>query len=350
MSWLYRYSIRRPKTIVGIAVLITLAIAPGILRLKLRTEGHALVPTDDEQVIFDRKIRDEFGVEDPLVVVIRADHDPHGIFNPRTVKLIQDLTAEFKTLDGVRPINVSSLDTESNYRVRTGTLKFRTLLEPLPQTRAQLDTLRADIRDIRLYDGTVIAFDDGAAAILVGVPAGVRRVEFYNRIQEIIAGLGQVPERIQVIGAPVAEALLGTHILGDLGVPEAVLGHRVGRPGDIAWHFPKSLYKLRRSVGQHIGLVPIAIGTMMIVFVVSFRSITAAVLPMVEVGACLLVVFGLMGWFDVPVYLTIAVLPVILTAIGVADEVHIFSRYTRELRERPEQEHADSLTTAMREM
>jgi len=36
-----------------------------------------------------------------------------------------------------------------------------------------------------------------------------------------------------------------------------------------------------------------------------------------------------MGWAGVPVYLTIAVLPVILTTIGLADEIHVFWHYQR---------------------
>ena len=349
MDWLYSYSIRRPKTVVVLAFLVTLAIAPGALRLRIRTDGHALVPADAEQVIFDRAIRDEFGVEDPVVVLIRSA-DPHGIFTRHTVELIHGLTDALRNIPGVRPSDVSSLDTEHNYRVRTGSLKFRTFLEPMPTTRQQLDVLREDIRDIQLYDGTVIAFDDGAAAILVGVPADMQRTEFYTRVQQIVAGLGNTPERIDVLGAPVAEALLGTHILEDLGVPEVVLGQRLAWDEDVGWRIPESLYELRVMLGRQVGLVPVTIGIMMVVFVLCFRSVTAALLPMMEVGACLVVVFGLMGWFNVPVYLTIAVLPVILTAIGVADEIHVFNRYARELRERPERGHLDALRTAMTEM
>jgi predicted RND superfamily exporter protein len=48
-----------------------------------------------------------------------------------------------------------------------------------------------------------------------------------------------------------------------------------------------------------------------------------------------------MGWLGVPIYLTIAVLPVILTAIGVADEIHIFSRYADLLRDHTSRDDAD---------
>ncbi len=348
MRWLYRYAIWHPKTVMVIAVLVTLAIAPGILRLKIRTDGHALVPAEAKPVVFDRAVRDEFGVEDPIVVMIRAD-DPHGVFNADTVKLIKSLTQEFKKIAGVRPSDVTSLDTEHNYRVWQGTLKFRTFLDPLPQTRAELDALRADLRDIKLYDGTIIGFDDHYASILVGVPAQMGRADLYTRMQDIIAGLGEIPEEIHVIGAPVAEALLGTHILEDLGVPDVVLGHRLGRD-DVAWRFPRSLYELRRLVARRVGLAPAAIGIMMLVFLVSFRRPMAAIMPLLEVLACLIAVFGLMGWLGVPVYLTIAVLPVILTVSGVQDEIHLFNRCVRELREHPEQDRRRSILTALDEM
>ena len=50
-------------------------------------------------------------------------------------------------------------------------------------------------------------------------------------------------------------------------------------------------------------------------------------LPMAEVGACLVFTLGWMGWFEVPVYLTIAVMPVLLISMAVTDEIHVYSRY-----------------------
>ena len=46
---LSRCAVRHPKRLLFVAALVTLAAAPGILRLKLRTDGHALVsPTAPE--------------------------------------------------------------------------------------------------------------------------------------------------------------------------------------------------------------------------------------------------------------------------------------------------------------
>ncbi len=159
-----------------LAALITLAAAPGILRLKLRTDGHALVSPTAPEVVTDAKIRAHFGIRDQIVVLIQpATND---IFNPATLQRVRDLTAEFKKIPGVGPADVVSLATEPNFRLRPGTLIHQTLLEPPLQTSAELGQLRDDLRRIELYTGTFVSADGKSTVILVGVPEGVERAQF----------------------------------------------------------------------------------------------------------------------------------------------------------------------------
>ena len=65
----------------------------------------------------------------------------------------------------------------------------------------------------------------------------------------------------------------------------------------------------------------------------------ATLLPLPGLAATILFVFGLMGWFGVPVYLTIAVMPVLLTATSVTNDIYVFSRYFSLLRENPGRNH-----------
>ena len=53
----------------------------------------------------------------------------------------------------------------------------------------------------------------------------------------------------------------------------------------------------------------------------------------------MLFVFGLMGWCDVPLYLTTAVMPVLLTVISVTNDIYLFNRYFNLLREKPGHDH-----------
>src|SRR5438046_545127 len=135
---LAHFAIRRPKLALGIAALVTLAFLPGLPRLKLRTDGHALVSPTAPEVIYDKSVRDDFGIEDQIVVVIRSSH-PDGIFNVNTINLIRDLTKKFQQMPGINPSNVTSLATESSFRMRAGTLIRQTMLDTPLQPKTELD-------------------------------------------------------------------------------------------------------------------------------------------------------------------------------------------------------------------
>ena len=66
------HAIRHPARVLVITALITLAAAPGMLRLTLRTDGQALVSPTAPEVLADKAVRDHFGIHDQLVVLIRS--------------------------------------------------------------------------------------------------------------------------------------------------------------------------------------------------------------------------------------------------------------------------------------
>src|SRR5262249_36036701 len=113
---------------------------------------------------------------------------------------------------------------------------------------------------------------------------------------------------------------------------------------------PRNLHDLRTLIASRLGLVPVAILVMMLIFLASFRSILAMLVPLPGLGAALLAVFGLMGWVGTPVYLTIAVMPVLLTATGVTNDIYLFSRYFTLLRERVGAPHIQTLRETFQTM
>lgn len=326
-----------PKLTLLMACLVPLLTVPGLWRLQLRTDGHALVSPEAPETIYDQAVRSKFGVRDQIVILIRTSH-PDGIFNTNTIRLVRQLTAELARLPDVNATNITSLATESSFRLRPGTLNRQTLLEPPMVTREELLQLRDDLRRIQLYTGTIVAFDEQSTCILLGAPGVGDRTRAHKQILDLIAGLGETTDEIHVTGAPVAESLLGIHILEDLGLPKALLGTTTWAQNEAAADTGAGgLTQLRQNISRSVGLVPIAIGIMLLVFLLAFRNPLTALLPMPEVGAAIVFAFGLMGYFGVPIYLTIAVMPVLLTAMCVTDEIHIFSRFFALQRERPDE-------------
>jgi predicted RND superfamily exporter protein len=341
LSLISKAAIRHPRSALLAAALVTLAAVPGLRDLRLRTDGHALVSPDAPEVVYDKSIRGQFNLEDQIVVLIGTEGED-GIFNPGTLQLVRELTAELMRLPGVNPSNVMSLATEPSFHMRPGSLIHQTLLEPPLKTKAELEELREDLRRIELYNGTLVSTDSKSTCILVGTPEDCDRAALYRQVLGAIGKRPASAEKLSVTGAPVAEALLGVHILEDLGVPKALLASGgAGGETPMSWKFPRNLYDMRLLIARGVGLVPVAVVVMVLVFLAAFRNLVATLIPLPGVAAGLLFTFGMMGWCGVPVYLTTAVIPVLLTVISVTNDIYLFSRYFGLLRERPKANHIE---------
>jgi len=339
MLWLTLFAQRRPRIALLVAGMTTLVVGAGVLRLDLNMDGRALTPSNRSELRIDREIRDRFDFRDSIALLVRTDH-PNGVYNAETVALLRSLTEALIDLDGVEERHVVSLATESNFRHREGSLKLQRMLESELRSELALARLREDARRIGFYHGRLISFDEKAAAIYVGTPPEADREAFYRRVLAVVAAQDPGRDTISAIGAPVAEMLLGRHILEDLGAPNwmltPILETKAGGGSPRAW--------LRA-----LGLVPLAILIMAAVFFWAYRRLAAALMPLLEAGAALLFTLGLMGWAGAPFYLTMAVMPIILTAMGVTDEIHIFHRYAG-LAARPGADASAAVASAMVEM
>jgi len=324
-SWLNRLaeaSMARPRRAIAAMTFVTLAMAPGLLRLQLRTDGHALMPVDDPEILFDAEVREHFHLRDPIVVLVETTR-PEGIYNPDTMRRVRDLSAALARLPGVGPDEVMSLATEHRDRVYPGTLNFRPYLDPLPDSPQLLETLRGDVDAAAILKGTLVSADGKAVSILVGAPnssakqANADRTDLYRAILRTVKPFASATDRIVVAGAPVAESLLGTHILQDLTL-----------------------------------LVPLALVVIALACWWGCRRLWSLPVVLPKMGSSLIWTFGLMGWLGVPVYLTTAVLPVVLITAFLADELHLLWHYQQILAQRPpgETDHMPALHRAVAEM
>jgi uncharacterized protein len=279
----------------GWALALALAL-PGIARLELRTDGRTLVPPRAPAILIDNEVRRTFGLRDQLLVLVETTH-PDGIYNPESLHRLAALTESLAALPGVGRDNVRSLATERGSRYDVARKDFLPLLEPFPASPARLAELRDEVAWLDLPVGLLVAQDGSAATVVVGVPpqetpAGGDRYELWRQVDAQARRIADESHRVAVVGAPAAEALLGRHILTDLRF-----------------------------------LVPAALALVAMLLYLGSRRLAMVALGLGKVGVCLSILFGAMGWVGEPVFLTTAVLPVILVAVGLADEIHLLSRY-----------------------
>jgi predicted RND superfamily exporter protein len=295
-SRFFELSIDRPRSVLLAAFLLTLLALPGLFRLELRTDGHALVPPDSPTVRWDQTVRQRFGLRDPIVVLIDT-HRPGGIYDLKILRMVTDLSREIAAIPEIGPRYVQSLATEHRDRVYPGTLDFRPFLDPLPTTPELMETLRSDVDAPQILDGTLVSKDRRAVSIFVGVlPIDPKkpydRAELYRKVEAKTRPFRGPGHTIEVVGAPVAESLLGDHILEDLKL-----------------------------------LLPLSLAIIALVLWWGTRRLWAVAISFLKILMCLTWTFGLMGWVGSPIYLTTAVLPVILVTVGLAYEIHFLWHY-----------------------
>jgi len=313
---LYGGAIDYPRLTLAAAALVLCAFLPGLARLELETGGRHLTPSSAPEVVASDALNARYGVGDQLVVVVE-DEGAQGIYRPETLRLLAELTSALESLPGIGAGRVRSLADEKSDRVYPGTLDFRPWLDPFPEDAGGFERLRRDVEEFAVYDGALVSRDHpaSAAAILVEVERSADRDELARRAEALLDVPLPSGVRTHLVGAPVAESRLGRHLLEDL-----------------------------------VLLVPLSLALLALVFWLAFRSLPAVALPLLEVGPCLLMTFGLAGWLGVPVYLTMTIIPVILVAVGVADELHLFTAFERRRREVPGEGAAASARAAFDEL
>lgn len=289
-------ALRWPRRTIAMVLGLVLAVAPGVLWLQIQTDGRLLVPEHDPAVQVDREVAHHFGLRDPIVVLLDTAR-PDGIYDQDFLRRITELTLALQSLPGVGAGHVVSMATEPSDRFASNSFTPRRLLDPLPDTPESMARLRRDLDTIGILDGTLVAADRSAATLLVGIAPGVERAALVQEVERVADGYADAKTTVHVVGAPVAEALLGLHILQDLAL-----------------------------------LVPLSVLLIAGVVFGFCRRRAAVLLAMGKIGACLMFVIGLMGLTGSPVYLTTAILPVMLVTLGLADEIHVLAHYQLRLR------------------
>lgn len=313
MDRFHGFVLSRPRTVLALILLGWLALLLGLTRLEIATDGRALVSPEAPAVGIARAIDNEFGVGDELVLVVES-RDTRGIWNTATLRRLCDLARGLALVDGVDAKSIQSLATERGDRVLPGTLETIPWFEPWPETPEQLAALRTRIERVDLYRGTLISVESPArsASIVFRLESTTDRRAGCAVVQAWLATQAVPESDVYLVGAALAESRLGDHLLDDLA-----------------------------------RLVPGALLLMGAVLLARFRSPWAALLPLMGVGFVLTATFGLIGLAGARIYLTLLVLPVVLTVVGVADAIHLLDDYFGRVAANPRSNRKELLRETM---
>jgi len=312
MRWLAHSAVRRPVYWLLGGILVTLCLAAGIPKLELKTNGAALYPEDN--AVIERSEADRLRFGEPRHIVVLAGCSASGcLATPEGFRFLHRVQIELESLSAVRGDDVQSVASLLRVEQQGESLRLDRYLDRIPEDRAAFRDLLATIRAHPLTDGLLLSPDARLASFLVPLaehrPVGelVAELESWRDLFDT----DQFDEGfdLRLTGPELAEATLGESVLRDLSV-----------------------------------LVPIMLVVVSILLYLTVGSGAGVMIPMVEAGTVLLWTFGMMGWLGIPVTLVTTILPVVLMAMAITDEIHLLERIGAQ---EPSLSRAEAVLTAL---
>lgn len=247
---------------------------------------------DDPNLVAYHDFLERFGADEFAVISLEADN----VFTPEMLAYVDRLTRDADQLPYAH--RVQSL---TNVKVFGGCrkkLSFTPFVEHLPETQADADALRRRAMEIELLKGTLMSADGKVAAVLIEMSPEANNVEKKQQFMSRLRAL--VPE----------------------GLPAGVTTRYAGSPAlDDAF--------FRYSYEDMEVLLPGCILLVLVITLLLYRSLGAALLSLAVVMVAVVWTFGAMGLFGLKVNVITSLIMALILTVGVADTIHVLSEYRR---------------------
>jgi len=300
MKWLdsaadacIEWAIDHPKIIVIVAAGITVVLASFITLLRVDVDFSNYLNRRDPAVIAADEANDRFGSQ--LRVIVSLEN-PNGVFNEDTLVLAETLESAFEALplveDMAGPLSATVIrGTESAIEVRSAAPRGEA-----PRSSAEIDAYRELVmNDATLRDYVISSTGTALAFVLQPIP-DVEMVPFALGIEAVVRAHEREGIRFTIAGLPYVNLTL------------------------------------QRSMRRDLQLfLPMVIGVIVGVLYASFRWKWGVLIPFAVVVLSVAWTLGIMAITGVAITVLSFILPVLLMAIGIADGIHVLSRYRESL-------------------
>ncbi len=291
MLQLARAALARPLVVLAVLAIATAAAARGLFRLELRTDGEAIYPQGDPAVERTRADRRDFLEADQIVLLVTTRRGGARLDSPAGCRFLLRLQHTLARFPGVELAGVRSAVTLIDPPAPLAPLRIRTFFEEWSGGEAPLGDVLARMRRLPVTGGLFLAADGTAAAFYVPVGYRTTRTALLADLRRFLATRAGAPFAMRLTGPVAAEVDLGEEVVRDL-----------------------------------VRLVPVMVAAIALLLALCLRTVAGVLIPLAQVLATLVWTLGLMGWAGVPVTLVTTVLPVLLMAMAMTDEIYLLER------------------------
>jgi predicted RND superfamily exporter protein len=294
-SWrFFSKFLNSPLILIILPLILFIAAASFIPTIVKDTRGDAFLSPENPALLYRERVRDQFGLNDPVVVAIKAD-----IYTPEVLQLLSDLTSTIQDIENVKEDKVFSLATEKNMSGDDGSLIVEDFLDPQPTTIDEALLVKSSIQNFPLYNGSIVSKHGDVALIIAELWNQDISNETYKQVNDLAAA-----------------EVIKFNKLNTTNIESYVAGE-----GAIAGYLGEYIDNDMKILNPIAGLIIFTI------VVICFSTITSGLLALMMIATTVLSTIGIMAASGVSFYVITNALPVILIGIAVADTIHILGHY-----------------------
>ncbi len=279
---------RLPIVIVTLGLTIWLGFR--IKDLNMDSDILNSLPEDDSIAVTYKNIGSKFGGNSMGMVILKTD----DVFTTKVLEDIKKVTDTLSVMPGIS--TVTSLTNVIEIKGGDFGIEVGHLLDEyeLPQTRAELDSLRRRVMAKDMYRGNIVSSDGTSTIVMFTLLDGADKQKVAQAVKNKITAMN-LPEKIYFGGLPMMMDDVGNLMRSDMNT-----------------------------------LLPITIVVIMLILFLSFKSGRGVLLPLVSAGISIVWVMGIMQLAGYSIDLITNELPIVLLAVGSAYTIHVINRINEE--------------------
>lgn len=304
------FAIDHARTVVAVLIVATISAALFLPRVEIDTDPENMLERSEPVRVFHNQSKKSFDLSDTVVVGVINEAHPDGVFNPKTLTNVYELTEFAKTLwweDEKNPghfkgvieadiIAPSLIDHMS--QAGPGTIRFEWLMPGPPKTDRDALAVRERILSNPMLTNMVSSRDGRALCLYLPLTDKLLSYKVFEALNQKIRSFN-AQESYYITGLPVAEGAVGVEMFTEMKIAS-----------------------------------PLAMLVIFGLLLLFFRKWVLVLLPMIIATVSIIISMGLMVALGFEVHILSSMLPIFLMAISIVDCIHVLSEffdvYTRE--------------------
>lgn len=275
-----------------ILLLLVLVFSAQIPRIQIDTDPENMLDSEHPARVFHNQVKSDFTMYDAIVVGL-VSNDESGVFTPKLLTDIYDITETILSIEGVVSADVMSISTVDNItQAGPGTIRFEWMMDKPPQSLEESAQIQASLARLPLLQDTIVSINGKAAAIYVPIVDKNQSYKIAEQIRDQVKQLDS-PAKWYITGLPVAEDQFGFEMFIQMGIS-----------------------------------APLAGLTIFILLFIFFRNIPLIIAPMIVAMSAVLITMGALIGMGYTVHIMSSMIAIFLMPIAVVDSVHILSEFS----------------------